>query len=81
MSFSITVGSDQTAYLINATGDVLWTFPNVESARKTCQDWYATPEVVMEQSPTNHLSECSVEPFSRCVVSPSSHFVVGARCL
>lgn len=53
MSFSIAVGSDQSAYLINATGEVLWLFPNLDCARKACQDWYATPEVVMLQpSPT-----------------------------
>jgi len=74
MSFSIAVGSDQSAYLISVTGEVLWAFPNLDCARKACQDWYATPEVVLLQPSTTNPVAITTLP------TPPSYFDSAVAC-
>ncbi|MCF6282246.1 MAG: hypothetical protein L3J28_08560 [Candidatus Polarisedimenticolaceae bacterium] len=77
MNFSIVVGQDQTASLINRAGEVLWTFPNLVCARKACQDWYATPEQVAQQplfkqATGNIGSSSALAPLIGCYVTSAA---------
>ena len=48
MIFAIEICKDRSTRLIARNGDVLWCFPTLESARDSCIDWYALPEIASD---------------------------------
>ena len=72
MIFTIEICKDRSTRLIAGNGDVLWCFPTLESARDSCIDWYAIPEIASERSTACHF------PDSRVTVSSSSLVMVNS---
>lgn len=52
MAFYIKAWPDNTATLMTAMGQVLWTFPTVEEAAQACRDWYSVNSVRTEYEVT-----------------------------
>ncbi|HFD92142.1 MAG TPA: hypothetical protein ENJ22_02505 [Gammaproteobacteria bacterium] len=44
---------DNTAILMTAMGQMLWTFSSVEEAAQVCRDWYDVNNIRVEREETN----------------------------
>ena len=65
MYFYIKEWPNKTATLMTEDGVVLWTFPNVDEARKVWRDWYK----IQEDRILYHIGYLAEDGVSECEVA------------